>query len=453
MELSVKEEKLRKFAKSVLDNPKYKEEIDYLLEKMNFSKEEIIKEYINYDLDINAYNNEIYESLSIRFVLHLHNLLEGSWHQERQQIIIDFLKKINPENIIDMGFGVPMKYVKQIIFEDKSKKLTLVDMYKSAFDFSRILLNFMDKNYKENITFKKLDMNSHEYPGDYDCYIFQDSIEHVNNATEYLTKVVKFSKINSKFILSIPIGPKVPIHTSSWKKEEDAELWLNKCGLKITERKLAHINPEIDLFASELKEEFYNLVVICEKNLNIILPKIYSLIEDECKKETNPFGYSVWDEHILKVVENGKILAERYSADEEIVEISALFHDYAGIKNYSFYEEHHYYSAKFAEKILLSLNYPQEKVEKIKEVIISHRGNKPKEKKTVEAQCLADADVMAHFNSIISLLYLAFTHYKMNKLEAKEWLLNKIERDWKKLSPKTKEILREKYESIKKTFE
>ena len=41
----------------------------------------------------------------------------------------------------------------------------------------------------------------------------------------------------------------------------------------------------------------------------------------------------------------------------------------------------------------------------------------------------------------------------MNKLEAKEWLLNKIERDWKKLSPKTKEILREKYESIKKTFE
>jgi len=452
MDIKIKEEKLREFALSVFENPAHKEEIEYLLKSLSFSKEDIIKSYINYDLDINTYGNEIYESLEMRFVLHIHNLLEGSWHIERQQSIIDFLKKINPSNIVDMGFGVPMKYVREIILKDKSIKLILSDMYESAFEFSKVLLNYLDSSWKDQISFKKIDMNTHEYPGDFDCYIFQDSIEHVNNATEYLTKVVKQSPINSKFILSLPIGPKVPIHTIFWKTEEDAELWLNKCGLKVIEKKLVYLNPDLDLFASELKNEFYNLVVVCEKSSNNILSKIYYMVEEECKKESNPFGYSVWDEHILKVVENGKILAEKYSADKEIVEISALFHDYAGIKNYSFYEDHHYYSAKFAEEILIPLNYPRERIERIKEVIVSHRGSKPKEKKSVEAQCLADADVMAHFDSIISLLYLAFNYYKMNKLEAKEWLLNKIERDWNKLSPQTKDILKEKYVSIKNVF-
>ena len=177
MDIKIKEEKLREFALSVFENPAHKEEIEYLLKSLSFSKEDIIKSYINYDLDINKYGNEIYESLEMRFVLYIHNLLEGSWHQERQQTIIDFLKKINSKNIIDLGFGVPMKYVREIILKNKSKKLTIVDLYESAFDFSKVLLNYLDSSWENQISFKKIDMNTHEYPGDFDCYIFQDSIE------------------------------------------------------------------------------------------------------------------------------------------------------------------------------------------------------------------------------------------------------------------------------------
>ena len=109
MDANLKEQKLREFAKSVLEYPEYTEEIEYLLSKLKLSKEEVIQAYVNYDLDIFAYENEIYESLAMRMVLYLHYLLKGSWHQDRQDSILRMIEKIKPESIIDMGFGAPTK--------------------------------------------------------------------------------------------------------------------------------------------------------------------------------------------------------------------------------------------------------------------------------------------------------------------------------------------------------
>lgn len=53
---------------------------------------------------------------------------------------------------------------------------------------------------------------------------------------------------------------------------------------------------------------------------------IRKLVEAECKKDSNIFGYEIWRYHILPVVKYAKILARKLNADEETVEIAALLH-------------------------------------------------------------------------------------------------------------------------------
>lgn len=173
--------------------------------------------------------------------------------------------------------------------------------------------------------------------------------------------------------------------------------------------------------------------------------KIAAIVEEACRKDTNRFGYGAWKHHILVVAKYAKLLAGKIGADGEIVEIAALLHDYAGIKDYSLYEDHHIHGAREAENILKQFDYPEERTELVKSAILNHRGSKPGQKITKEALCLADADSMAHFDSITSLLYLAFFSHKMGIDEANSWLLEKLERSWNKMSPQAKEIIVEKY--------
>ena len=184
----------------------------------------------------------------------------------------------------------------------------------------------------------------------------------------------------------------------------------------------------------------------------IMIREIEELVESACKKPTNHFGYGIWTHHILLVVKYSKLMAKKIGADEEIVEIASLLHDYAGIYDYKLHEDHHLYGAKFAEEILNKYNYPKDKIEKIKECILSHRGSKPKPKLSKESICVADADSMAHFDSIPSLFYMTFLSHKMNIDEASIWLMNKLGKSWAKLSPEAKEIIKDKYEASKVLF-
>jgi uncharacterized protein len=125
-----------------------------------------------------------------------------------------------------------------------------------------------------------------------------------------------------------------------------------------------------------------------------------------------------------------------------------LLHDYASIINYNFYEDHHIHSANEAEKLLKQFDYPKEKIELVKTCIISHRGSKTKSKESKEAICVADADGMSHFDSIGSMFYLAFFSHKMNIDEANNWLMQKLERSWNKLSLEAKAIIQPKYAAV-----
>jgi uncharacterized protein len=180
-----------------------------------------------------------------------------------------------------------------------------------------------------------------------------------------------------------------------------------------------------------------------------IVEKIRKLVEEECKKDTNIFGDKIWTCHILSVVKYGKFLATRLDADEEIVEVAALLHDIAGIKDRDNYENHHLFGAEEAERILKRFKYPQEKIEKVKHCIYAHRGSKSINRETLEAKCVASADAMAHFDGIPALLHFVFVRRGMDVDEGTKWLKHKLDRSWNKLIPEAKEIIKDKYEATK----
>lgn len=180
---------------------------------------------------------------------------------------------------------------------------------------------------------------------------------------------------------------------------------------------------------------------------SVLTGEIAQIVEKACRESTNCFGYSLWTHHILLVVKYAKLMAGKLPADEEIAEIAALLHDYASVKDPSLYEDHHIHGAELAEKILRQRNCPLDRIERVKLCILSHRGSKPLKKLTKEAICVADADSMAHFDSISSLFYLAFCRHKMNIDEANDWIRQKLERSWNKLSPEAKDIIKDKYKA------
>ena len=167
-----------------------------------------------------------------------------------------------------------------------------------------------------------------------------------------------------------------------------------------------------------------------------------------CEKSKEKDGYDFWNEHIKYVVENAVRLANEYGADVEIVELGALLHDIAMPSEYGEREQHNIYGAEIAEQLLTKLNYPKERIEQVKNCVLNHRGSKDRPRNTIEEQCVADADVIAHFDCIPSLFSLAYKEMNLSISDGKEYVKKKLERDYNKLSERTRKILEDRYKNI-----
>ncbi len=261
-----KKEKLIYLANSVLDDARFFAEFNSILSKLKLTRLEIIDSFLEYNLNIfSTDGNQIYNSLANRVVLHIHNLLAGSWHIDRQNAIQKLIEKSKPTSVADIGFGVPSQYVKNMVIRENRFKLTLCDLYDSAFVFAETLLNIWDDDWPGKIGFLKTNMDTHDFVGEFDLYIFQDSIEHTHYPAVYLHKYVKLSNNNAKFLFSLPIGPIIPRHFIAWETVGEAMDWLDKCGLIVEAHELVFVNPSIDLFAEQLGEDYCNLIILCAK--------------------------------------------------------------------------------------------------------------------------------------------------------------------------------------------
>ena len=185
-----------------------------------------------------------------------------------------------------------------------------------------------------------------------------------------------------------------------------------------------------------------------------IVNNIKAELLKRCEAYKEKHGYDFWNDHIKYVVKNSIELAKKYGADVEIVELGALLHDIAMPSEFGPREEHNVYGVQIADELLTKLNYPEDRKERVKECVLRHRGSKSLPRNTIEEECVADADVMAHFDCIPSMFHLAFgkNDLDLSLEEGAEFVKKKLERDYNKLSDRTKLELKDRYENIMKVL-
>ena len=183
-----------------------------------------------------------------------------------------------------------------------------------------------------------------------------------------------------------------------------------------------------------------------------ILERVRSEVERACAAPTNAFGYGIWTHHITQVVQFGRELSERLGADAEIVELAALLHDVAGIKDVRLEPEHHLHSAAEAQQLLTALSYPPERAERVAACIVTHRASRGLVPETLEARCLASADAVAHIAQVPSLLHLAYVRKGLSVDEGASWVSAKLVRSYGKLCPEAKVLIDEYYSAALKVL-
>ena len=167
----------------------------------------------------------------------------------------------------------------------------------------------------------------------------------------------------------------------------------------------------------------------------------------------NDSGEWDWKYHITPVVRYSLELAEKLDADIESVEIGALLHDIGRIRFSP--KDHEITGVAEAEKILKSLNYPDEKIREIKHIVGSHRGSGKIKPKTLAAKIVANADARAHFSVIPAMMQIALKVKDGNLAEAFGWIDKKVERDWnEKLTlPEARDMMEGHYKAIRLIFD
>ena len=179
--------------------------------------------------------------------------------------------------------------------------------------------------------------------------------------------------------------------------------------------------------------------------MNIIeeVKKEIMKLNDDYIKNIDNFNF--WEQHIKYVVKESINLAEKYNADKEIVELGALLHDVALIANVGTKVDHHANGVIIAEKLLKSFDYPQSKLDRVLGCIKNHR--KSQNATNIEELCVADADILAHYDNIPMCFEVAFKFNKIDTNSKDEWL-KYFSKDYNDLSERTKETFKDRYLNI-----
>ena len=148
----------------------------------------------------------------------------------------------------------------------------------------------------------------------------------------------------------------------------------------------------------------------------------------------------------------GQALAALTGADAEIVELAALLHDYAGIKDVSLEPEHHRHGAALAHELLEALGYPKTRTRQVAACILTHRASQGLRPQTLEARVLASADAVAHIAQVPSLLHLAYIRKGLDIDEGAAWVRAKLERSYQKLLPEAKALIELRYQAALETL-
>ncbi|MDP2585525.1 MAG: hypothetical protein Q8P29_01455 [Candidatus Levybacteria bacterium] len=255
-----------------LSHPVTGYKIKTLLEATNVTLDDLKHGIIAYTLSKSEFDfgNDHYRSLVSRLTLHFHNLVEGTYHQDRHRLVSSYLEEAKPKHILDIGYGVPGSYLFSYLKKQPEATATLLDMYPSAEDFARILIKNEAPELLSRINFQTYDMDSELLPGDADAYLYLDSIEHTKRPAEYLNEMVKKSRWEAYFIFSLPISARNPnsFHYTEWLTDYEARKWIEDVKLTVVNDGIVHTNPSVDYFAELKPGGFHNYLALTKKITN-----------------------------------------------------------------------------------------------------------------------------------------------------------------------------------------
>ena len=197
---------------------------------------------------------------------------------------------------------------------------------------------------------------------------------------------------------------------------------------------------EVESVILKKGDEYYQ-----EKFEESIVEKVRGFVKEVC--DNLEHGDEWFNNHFSSVVKYSKMLAEKNNADVEVVEIAAWLHDMGSITLGR--DNHHLTGSEIAEKKLREFGYPNEKIERVKHCILAHRGSQNIKRETIEAQILADADSMSHFDELAGLFKYQFIIGGINfkQREAQKNVKEKLERSYSKLSDSAKKLIKPKYDA------
>jgi len=108
-------------------------------------------------------------------------------------------------------------------------------------------------------------------------------------------------------------------------------------------------------------------------------------------------------DHVMRVYNLALRLAENEEVDLDVLKAATLLHDIARAKednDNTGNTDHAVLGAKMAAPILKNLGFPEEKIRKIQDCIVSHRYRTGNEPKSMEAKILFDADKLDSLGAI-----------------------------------------------------
>lgn len=169
------------------------------------------------------------------------------------------------------------------------------------------------------------------------------------------------------------------------------------------------------------------------------------MLANQAYADKAPDHFDYWEQHVQFVVKEALLLADRYGADKEIVELGALLHDIALISEAGLRKEHHLNGRQIADELLSQYGYPEDRKERVLGCVVHHQSSKYAE--NMEELCVAGADILSHFDNIPMCFGAAFKYKKINTGSITEWM-KYFESDYNDLSQRTKQFFRPRYEAI-----
>ena len=182
-----------------------------------------------------------------------------------------------------------------------------------------------------------------------------------------------------------------------------------------------------------------------EKN---IVEEIRKFVEEECKKPSSHYP-EAYEFHFVSMCDIARKLAVKLKADVELVEIAAWLHDIGSIVYGR--ENHHMTGAKIAEEKLRELNYPEDRIDKVKQCILNHRGSQESNNNRdfIEARIVAEADILDAFNYIPKQFLATLVYEKKPLKEATDSVRQKLQNKWNQIElEESKKLIKPKYEAV-----